>query len=265
LWKRSFARFQVQSESEKEKMPAPKAQRLRLFIFLLLITALFPMVSLTKFSKADAMENLSAGYPSGSWRYRMTVRVETPEGIKTGSSVREIFVQLVPQFTPEMKPTTHLNGEAVVVDLGSRGVLYALLRGYKICADHGKVLPFYALPFSGEALSKDGLRYYSELKAGPKEVDPELYPVLVFFQEPKDIKTAKKLIEMDVCDGKKGWPKKLCIKKDRFEEAFGKGVRISSVVVEMTRDPVTTGIQNYLPKFDGKPHLFSLDDFVQRN
>ena len=29
-------------------------------------------------------------FPSGTWRYKMTVTVETPEGIKTGSAVREV-------------------------------------------------------------------------------------------------------------------------------------------------------------------------------
>ena len=34
-------------------------------------------------------------YPSGSWRYKMTVVVQTPEGIKTGSAVREVDVSCV--------------------------------------------------------------------------------------------------------------------------------------------------------------------------
>jgi hypothetical protein len=31
---------------------------------------------------------------AGSWRYKMTVEVETPEGLKTGSAVREVFFRI---------------------------------------------------------------------------------------------------------------------------------------------------------------------------
>jgi hypothetical protein len=30
--------------------------------------------------------------PSGTWRYKMTVEVETPEGIKSGLAVREVTI-----------------------------------------------------------------------------------------------------------------------------------------------------------------------------
>jgi hypothetical protein len=39
-------------------------------------------------------------YPSGTLRYKMTVSVETPEGIKTGSAVREIYFYRTPQLVP---------------------------------------------------------------------------------------------------------------------------------------------------------------------
>ena len=37
---------------------------------------------------AFAMSDL---YVSGTWRYRITVEVETPEGLKSGSAVREAW------------------------------------------------------------------------------------------------------------------------------------------------------------------------------
>src|SRR4051812_10059597 len=68
-------------------------------------------------------------YPSGTWHYKMTVTVETPEGIKTGSAVRAVTVHLVPRLSLEVHPTIEVKGEAVAVDLGRRGVLFALMRG----------------------------------------------------------------------------------------------------------------------------------------
>jgi hypothetical protein len=192
---------------------------------------------------------LRAFYPRGSWRYRITVEVDTPEGTKTGSSVREVSIQLVPQLTPEMKPTTHLSGEAVVVDLGNRGVVFALLKGYKVGSDHAKFLPFYIFPFGGDPVSKEGLKYYSNLKAGSKEIDPEWYPIFVHFLNPKDPKSIQSLIEMDRCPNQIPASETLCVKKDHFEDAFGAGVKVKSVKIEMTDLPVTSYVGKYLPPY----------------
>ena len=67
-------------------------------------------------------------YPSATWRYKMTVTVETPEGIKTGSAVREVHVRTEPDILPEAA-TMHFSvkGEAVVVDLGHGKYLFAVM------------------------------------------------------------------------------------------------------------------------------------------
>jgi hypothetical protein len=64
-------------------------------------------------------------YPSATLRYKVTVEIETPEGIKTGSAVREVFIQRQPEL-PESGPDIKPKGEAVVIDLGKRGVVFAL-------------------------------------------------------------------------------------------------------------------------------------------
>lgn len=122
-------------------------------------------------------------FPSGSWRYKMTVTVETPEGVKTGFAVREVTVISVPQLTPEMKPTVKLKGEAVVVDLGKRGLLFALLKGNKLGESHARNLPFYAFPYEKGGTTKSGIRHYSRLKAVSAELEPELYPTFVHFRD----------------------------------------------------------------------------------
>ena len=75
---------------------------------------------------AFAMSDL---YVSGTWRYRITVEVETPEGIKTGSAVREVSnaASSIRFGFPESTSPPEVRGEAVVVDLGERGVLFALI------------------------------------------------------------------------------------------------------------------------------------------
>ncbi len=185
----------------------------------------------------------SIAYPSGTWRYKMTVTVETPEGIKTGSAVREVYVAAFPKLSPHMLPTVRLKGEAVVVDLEPRGVLFALLSGYKIGADYGSDLPGYVFYPKGW-LSDKGIREMSTLKAGPTELDPTWYPKFVRFRDIADPKTVENLLELE-SDGKH--PSSFTIKKDRFAEAFGAGVKLKSVTIEMTDEPVTWGVERWLP------------------
>lgn len=65
--------------------------------------------------------------PSGSWRYKMSVVVETPEGEITGSAVREMGNSTPLIQLPDVGNPAGVRGEAVVVDLGARGVLFALI------------------------------------------------------------------------------------------------------------------------------------------
>jgi len=190
----------------------------------------------------------NVAYPSGTWRYKITVEVETPEGIKTGLAVREVTFQRMPHPLPHMKSaSSRLKGEAVVVDLGKRGVLFALINGYKIGVDHAELLPFYIFSFPKNGpTSREGLGYYSNLKAGPKELEPQYYPVLVRFRDMNDPKTVESLLEMEKCPGHHGAGEPLCVQKDRFEEAFGEGVKVKAVTIEMTDEPITTGIVKWL-------------------
>lgn len=71
----------------------------------------------------------NAMYPSATIRYRLTLAVNTPEGIKTGSGVIEVtYAKAVRLLGSSAEITTGVKGEAVVVDLGKRGILFALLK-----------------------------------------------------------------------------------------------------------------------------------------
>lgn len=186
-------------------------------------------------------------YPSGTWRYKMTVEVETPEGVKTGSAVREVSIQLTPKLTPETKPKIKLQGEAVVVDLGTRGLVFALIKGFKVGVDHGKLLPFYAFNFEGTPISRAGLRYFSNLHGEIAELKPDLHPFFVRFRNISDPKTVEYLIDLENCPSDHSGKKNFCQDGDHFEKAFGAGVKLKSVVIEMTKDSITQEVDKYLP------------------
>lgn len=196
-------------------------------------------------------------FPSGSWRYKMTVTVETPEGIKTGSAVREISAYSMPMFLG-VNRDTHIKlekGEAVVVELGERGVLFATLGSAT-----DSVWTFFNAfpsPCAEGAVSRCSVKYYSSLKLGENaQLPARYYPMFAAFEDLNDPKTVKNVLEMKSCpDPETGIPDNFrCIEKDRFEEIFGQGVRLRSVMVEITDQafqPVVGQHLNWLSKVYG--------------
>lgn len=62
-----------------------------------------------------------------TFRYKITVEIETPEGIKTGSAVREVRISnnLAKYVNPDVRSLTYrVIGEAVSIDLGEHGILF---------------------------------------------------------------------------------------------------------------------------------------------
>ena len=189
-------------------------------------------------------------YPSGTWRYKMTVTVETPEGLKSGSAVREIYASSYPRFLSAGRNASIelQKGEAVVVDLGERGILLALLSGPMNFTDHAIWVPFFTFPGPCGYLSKCGIRYYSSLKSvSSQKLPPEYYPAFVGLKTKIGQNMLKPVLETRLCKNPvTGIPNsQICIIKDHFVELFGEGVRLLSVQIEMTE---TFSTQDMLPK-----------------
>ncbi len=62
-----------------------------------------------------------------TYRYRLSIEVETPEGVAIGSGVLSVRA-VDARGLDGMLPLSGTDGEAVVVDLGKRGLLFALLK-----------------------------------------------------------------------------------------------------------------------------------------
>lgn len=215
------------------------------FAFLFLLAALFAGFAVSACA-------VPSPYTTGTWRYKMTVTVSTPEGDKVGSAVREVSVKnaLLPGHSsgyPEVK------GEAVVVDLGKRGALFAIMRGVRSGRDYGHQVVFDAFP----SPTNQRLEYYSHLKAGPVELPPDDWPVFVHFKDPKDPSTVEPVLETGWDSPRMG---RFILKADHTEEIYGKGVKIKSVSIEMTKEPITWNGDKYFPKYDDKFHFVQITD-----
>jgi hypothetical protein len=173
-------------------------------------------------------------YPPITYRYRLTLDVETPEGIKSGSSVVQVTVKKGGlQLNPEGARTIFVRGEAVAVDLGARGALFALLCSRRWV--DAQYMVFEAFPWpkgpGGEG-TREASWYYHALQA-KRELPTELLPMLVRFRDINDPKTVEE------------------IDPNNLAASFGPGVRLQKATIEMTKDAVTNGIEDILPWLSG--------------
>ena len=187
------------------------------------------------------------------YRYRLTVEVETPEGVKTGSSVIEVQ-QSVGRTTMggfNQRIFYKTRGEAVAVDLPDGRTLYALLRSGGDVEWAVRVIPFLS-PDAGDDNPLDDVLLLKGKKELPRKwsaVGPlnnaSAYPMMVTFGDEAD---PTSVVQVD---------------PDDLAATFGEGVKLKRITAELTDDPVTTGIEarlgwmnDYRKKWlNGEPYI----------
>jgi hypothetical protein len=173
-------------------------------------------------------------------KYRLTVEVETPEGIRSASGVMSVH----PDRSYSRGGHTRIKGDAVLVDLGGGRNLVALL------AHIDKTLDLDAMNYLALRAYKAAGRNVSfnemSRQTGTVPVTGALIPVLVTFTDPRNPSTARAVLPDDV------------------GAALGSGFRLHGVAVEVVPngvwpldfggplgDPVTRGIEAKLPWWNG--------------
>ena len=170
------------------------------------------------------------------YRYRLTVEVDTPDGVKTGLSVIEVDTEVAGGYsipTPG-RVTNRVRGEAVTVDLGEGRVLFALLRSEADIDWAGRVMYRLSPQYAGENALRDG--YRNMLRHRPERTVPRhfsradqvnkrsAYPMLVTFGDLDDPTSVER------------------VDPDDLAATFGEGVSLKRITVQVTDDPVTSGI-----------------------
>ena len=182
-----------------------------------------------------------------TYRYRLTVEVETPEGLKSGSSVIEVSTAVAGRSSiPTPGAVSHrVKGEAVTVDLGTRGLLFALLRS-EGDSDWATNVVYRLSPKVPSVYDANGkfdnerdleAQFAAMLKhREPIElprtfppvghlVDQPARPLLVRFRDITDPKMVEK------------------VDPDNLAKSFGDGVKLRRVTVQLSDEPVTSGIE----------------------
>ena len=188
-----------------------------------------------------------------TYRYRLTVEVDTPQGVRSGSSIIESTASESNGLNGRMVHS-ELHGEAVAIDMPDSGTLFALL-------DSGDgSAPFAAAAYNQiipESISKnvdwrvphDAIAHQTVAA----DVPAAYYPILVRFT---DIKNPASVVKVD---------------PTHLDRDYGAGVRLKRVFVQTTDDAVTTGIEKrfeWWAKFrklhlDGTPARY--EDITKQN
>ena len=178
------------------------------------------------------------------YRFRLKVQVETPEGLKTGSSVIEVKTAISSGIPTPGAIQTRFRGEAVRVDLGQRGTLFALMQSNERRDWAGHIM-FLLAPSGVTANGDRFLGRYRNMLDKRQEIElPQSYsaskykqvstgiPTLVTFLDPSDPKTVQ------------------LVNPEDLAATFGAGVTLRAVTVQMTDDPVTDEIEEHLEWMD---------------
>ena len=205
-------------------------------------------------------------FPSDRLRQKITVEVETPAGLRSGSSVVETEVRKGKSWGDASGTTFRLRGEAVAVDLPGGRTLFALLRGGNDTQGDAAAfqtrLLYEALNAGAEASVPVEVKGLSVMQAraaaksaGVSLTLPEkLYPMLVTFADKSDPKSVERVYSANLA------------------ATFGPGVRLRRIVVEVTDDDLTTGIEMRLgwlgaypePRLDSKYRGSTSPNLAQR-
>ncbi|MBE2190582.1 MAG: hypothetical protein IAE63_00205 [Alphaproteobacteria bacterium] len=177
------------------------------------------------------------GTRSAEWNYRITVEIETPEGIKSGSTVRKVKADIPSIKAPEAKTVRHkIIGEAVPINLGLKGWAFALVN-WDSYEDVYRAFP----TIHGKA--EDTLKYYRDLKVGSKAELKEGQPMIVVFTDINDPMSVKLAYVQSWISQKEGYRT-----EDHFSELLGQGYKFKGITIEMTDDGVTQEIDKILTK-----------------
>jgi len=174
-------------------------------------------------------------------KYRLTVEVETPEGIKSASGV----LAVTPDRGYSRRGRTRTSGDALFLDLGGGRNLLALLAHADKTLDLDGINYVALRAYGAAAGHRVSFNEMSRMR-GVVPVTGELIPVLATFADPNDPDTMRTVLP------------------DKLEAVFGSGVHFRGVTAEVVPngywpidfggplgEPVTRGIEAKLPWLKG--------------
>jgi hypothetical protein len=185
---------------------------------------------------------------SATVRYRLTLQAEVDGEPKFGSGVVEVTYSKNNDPISQAGFSIDVRGEAVVLDLGPRGTLFALLRADTDSRSGPEYIVLKAFNLPGGALPSpvtSGLQQVRHL-SGKRELSLTSLPLLVRFRDLSDQRSVERVDPL------------------ALETDFGAGVKLVHAELEIvpagiwplnsigvTGEPITWGIDKKLPWWNG--------------
>jgi hypothetical protein len=170
-------------------------------------------------------------HPDYAYRYRLTVNIEVDGKIHSGSSVIEVKWLGGPVLADGGPFGPSVKGQATLVDLGDRGVVVATLingESYGPAKDGALGALWVAAEAFGNHSTTPEIPQLPELR-GKRDLDQAKLPRFLWFSNPQDPTTAKKLLVQDI------------------PATFGPSARFAGASVEITNDPVVVDFREKFP------------------
>lgn len=171
-------------------------------------------------------------FPTASYRYRLTISVEVDGKVHSGSSVIDVRYRFNPHWAAALSNGVQYNvgvkGQAVIIDLGTRGTLVAALHSgtgsghIGVNADYlmGRaVLSFPGRNASGFPVTRENVRTISQIE-GTAELTPDNLPLLIWFPELNNSAAPQ------------------IVTPAEFANVIGDQTRLVSAHVAITNDPI---------------------------
>jgi hypothetical protein len=160
----------------------------------------------------------------------VTLTVETPNGLRTGSAVQEVVWHESPSWLKIGDSggwfSNELHGEAVVVEVAPNRYLFALLKNYDDPAANKVFRPPHLKNQPNRPDRRVEIRAENEAIEASREtrdIPRPAFPTLVTFEDLKDPSTAKE------------------VAPDQLEQAFGRGYSLRSIQLTITAETKTSG------------------------
>ena len=183
---------------------------------------------------------LWAIYPAATVRYRLTLEADVDGKPATGAGVIEVsYVRNLKSLPNEAEFSITVRGEAVALDLGQRGTLFALLKGGTDSRSGAEWIVLRAFNLPGGGLPRPVENRLSVVRSlsGTAELPLQSLPLLVRFRDIKDPLSIEKVDPFNL------------------ETPFGPGVRLTRATLKIvpagiwplssygiTGEPITTGV-----------------------
>ena len=176
-------------------------------------------------------------YPTYSWNQKLTVEVETPEGVASGSSVVAVKWQQNPDVWQEIRAVRDSHeGKATMVELPDGKYLFALL------ANDTPSLALHVFATSKVGSGMDSrivpASEVSEHLGETRPISQEHYPLLVTFDDLDDPASVK------------------LVDPDDLAASFGEGYSLKNLTVEITDEEMMLGSVEQILEWINSPEVF---------